>query len=932
MTFEWSCGRAPFQFPLHERQLQHLGAVLREKDFLLRSPSAGLLQVACKADRLIRTVLTAYLREYSFRVQDPLTDSLDAWMKKHDIQITLFLKGGVASSLFTETPFRSGDLDSMISISRLPHDPQRVYDNRVFYRQVAYRAVKTLLDDYHHGRHHDLQPDQFFDNLYLFADNSLFLMSFAGIDFAFPIPRYNGKATTQVGSTFLQESLKIQIPLKQLRPQLSTECQLTSDFCVEHSLFETIFRQQLILIPEPEKIAHNGFERLAYALSKGWTAPEPRAVLILVREWMQRTDATGTPVLSLERLWRLNVKKQLSKENALLFVLNAYFLTSILDEDSKIVANRVFDELIRSPIFLAQCPAEWIPLIHSGCTTETFFQLLTLHAYLNISSMDCTERPHLTSRARLASLGSSTFKLLIPSLSMSSRIELFQTTLRTLSPGQQELALALFKIDKGVRLEDLLLQQGLMQPAWSEEEVVELAAHIPDLLSRFKRGSWISGLENFLRQNPARFSWGPGAHDRLIYTLQSRQYAQSSLLYRCLDNTPGWQTLWQQRLDTLLMQKIDGDFWSETIGAISIENSMKLLVPALSNLPLAVMLTSKLQQEAMIKLPHEECWIPLVQAHLSSKTGPLWSQLALSWLMRRFDSALTHSLAEHGAISPHERGQFLILLKTHKAWGAIEQLALRYPDILDQLSLEELSWIASQSKNPTAYASAYFKKAETASIPKEVLDLLTRHMKWQDLQSVTLQLMPSPTYGQPLMARLMRQDAIVVLIERSMQRFIIEMDKHHQPYHHELLITLIEMLLSVEDGFSQSSFYAEHLARWILQIPPAHPDQDILLVLALQKSSGAFIDFKRSSQLAAQESLRELIARTTSLPPHQSTKLPRAWLDEALQQRCQGLDVMDSNARAFRQGCENSKAHGAFSRAIKTQDKPDPMRAVPLFS
>lgn len=471
---------------LHDRQLADLRSCLHEKDFHLKSKQSELMRIAFKADALIHAVLRAYVAEYSCVQRQPLAADLDHWMKERGISVALCLKGGFAFHLFTESGVMARDLDALITVSHLPHDPSLPMANRHFFKQVAYRALTSLLSDASSRSSIPLHPDDFLENLLLFSDNSLFLMSFAGIDFAFPIPSENGRPIAVVGSNFAHESLRVKIPLSRLRADLSLPCSLTSEHAIPLAQLRQLFQEKVILIPHPELIQHNGFERLCYAISRGWTTHEQDPVRVLLRSFASRSSDG----LDFDLLIKLIQKKHLRPHDAWVLFLNAYLLSQS-DLENAAYFEMHFQAAAAFEGLKTLFPLDIQQLIDAGFNLQTIYHLSVLKTYLDPSSSDFTLRRHLNCSVRLAKCHEATLFYPLPILEVEERYALLLNIFKTIPATHQVRALQFlltqFSSMRISQLEDvnfLLVLQALKQPSFTETESRLMHRCLPDIIAK----------------------------------------------------------------------------------------------------------------------------------------------------------------------------------------------------------------------------------------------------------------------------------------------------------------------------------------------------------------------------------------------------------------------------------------------------------------
>jgi len=119
-----------------------------------------------------------------------------------------------------------------------------------------------------------------------------------------PIPHY----VKIRESTFLHESLSITLPFLESRLQRSEMYQMGAEFPVNLSQLIDIFQKKIIVIPNPKALEYNGFERLIYSVSKGWTILDRAGV----QELLNELSYSGR---GLELFYRMIEKKEIGKNS-----------------------------------------------------------------------------------------------------------------------------------------------------------------------------------------------------------------------------------------------------------------------------------------------------------------------------------------------------------------------------------------------------------------------------------------------------------------------------------------------------------------------------------------------------------------------------------------------------------------------------------------
>ncbi len=349
--------------PLSIKQVDWLNHLLYEEKFILKSKDRSIV-VALKAHQLFETLVFAYQLEYRE------VAALKRLAEK-EISVKISIKGSTASKVVASSDFEKAlDVDALVEFDSLPHDPLSVRDNQNFYRRVACNTIMQLLRQHHPEGIGRIDPNDFFDNLILFKDNSLFLISFAGIDFALPVPQEHTSLTRPLGSTFIHESLKIEIPFHEGRIQKDCSYLLKSDFPIDFEILKKIFLEKIIVIPNAQAIAYNGFERLSYSLTKGWTTLDLKPVQILIEDFHQRANrmkmqdviVSGKTAYSedpLDRFYRLVTKKYTGPYFALHAFINAFHLIAVFSDYGNLKAQETkkhFEKSFSEPKWIELFP------------------------------------------------------------------------------------------------------------------------------------------------------------------------------------------------------------------------------------------------------------------------------------------------------------------------------------------------------------------------------------------------------------------------------------------------------------------------------------------------------------------------------------------------------------------------------------------------
>jgi hypothetical protein len=309
-----------FELQLTGRSQRALSDLLSKKDFNFRKITTvgKSYSIDFKIINLFKKIITSYNKTYT-------EYSSSGSFLKSDISAKIYLTGGSATDLASamlldREPLQvGGDLDFKIDFEKYPLI-NRVYPEplKEFYVTVFCCAIKELFIDSGQAAPTDSEiKSYFFQKLKLFDDLSAFLVNFAGIDFSFP----TSSLTKSRCYTFNHEALFVYLK------DISLTRSSLNDFVVKSAVGDTketieeIITNKVIHIKEAAEIQYNGFERLAYSMTKGWSIFDPEQVKILISDFRKR---------DLSRLFNLlEAKKEKGAEFLLNMVLNAYQLCSL---------------------------------------------------------------------------------------------------------------------------------------------------------------------------------------------------------------------------------------------------------------------------------------------------------------------------------------------------------------------------------------------------------------------------------------------------------------------------------------------------------------------------------------------------------------------------------------------------------------------------
>lgn len=328
-------------YALSHRSITVLNSLLYEKAQELESKSFGKKTAALTVNEITQSIIQAYAAVFESRLGgDPSKPTFDI-LKDRELTVAFHLKGSTVLNLIEELKLESIDLDTTLDFSKIPipceylsseetiraffSSPQgRVY-LRDFYVEVSHEATKRLLlidNEKTYIKNQalkavsnaeiplktaediELLKDKFFNNLLLFAGNSTFLITFGSIDFAIKVPFMHTSSCVHKA-----DSLEIQIPIHPLTCHLLAQsCSVISSLSLSEALEH--LTKKTISIADPSSIQHNGFERIVYALTQGWSSPEKDMIYVLLEELVSRTSLEKqVSNLPFERLYALLRKK-----------------------------------------------------------------------------------------------------------------------------------------------------------------------------------------------------------------------------------------------------------------------------------------------------------------------------------------------------------------------------------------------------------------------------------------------------------------------------------------------------------------------------------------------------------------------------------------------------------------------------------------------
>lgn len=344
---------------LGDKKVSLLNTLLYEKEHNLFSKSSLQRTVAFTVNEIFQAIIYAYAATFEAKVEGSSSKTSLDILKEREITISFSIKGKTVACLLEEQQ-SSSDIDTTLDFSKIPlpqlestsegsikaffSSPAGRSYLKDYYVKVAEEATKALLRLNNEKTkiknlilaasgiapttliaEHEIEmlKDKFFSNLLLFTGNSTFLLSFGDVDFAIKVPYMNSSSCLHKA-----DSLEIKIPLHPLTYHLlSQQAVLTSASLITEAL--SLLREKKISISEPHKIQFNGFERIMYVITQGWSVVEKESLYVLLQDFGLRSIRPQLHTdLVFERLYALLIKKManggISPLFALKLFLNAY--------------------------------------------------------------------------------------------------------------------------------------------------------------------------------------------------------------------------------------------------------------------------------------------------------------------------------------------------------------------------------------------------------------------------------------------------------------------------------------------------------------------------------------------------------------------------------------------------------------------------------
>lgn len=369
--------------PLNARCLQSLGALIYETGQELSSKLSSKKTVAFTVNEIAQTIIHAYAEVYEKRVSGHAGKLAFDIFRERNLSVNFSIKGSTVAKLIQEQTLSSIDLDTSLEFNDIPL-PSRVDRSldavraflasphgriylRDFYVEVACDATKRLLRLDNEktfiinrglaAQGQSLIPlktedeieilkDKFFNNLLLFAGNSTFLITFGSIDFALKVPFMESNSYIHKA-----DSLEIIVPVHLITCHLlPAHAHIKAACTTEEAL--SLLSSKTIAITDPHQIKFNGFERVIYSVTQGWSVLDKDSLWVLFSELFTRIQPSEQfSDIPFERLHALLVKKTaavgLSQTFCLRLFLNAYICAlrfSKEDRDTAIVTADLFHE------------------------------------------------------------------------------------------------------------------------------------------------------------------------------------------------------------------------------------------------------------------------------------------------------------------------------------------------------------------------------------------------------------------------------------------------------------------------------------------------------------------------------------------------------------------------------------------------------------
>jgi hypothetical protein len=451
---------------LNGRQVEVLKTVFEERDYFLseKTYNEGLFSLrqtpsAFKAHRVFMALIEGFVEARAFLGKRDF--DWKEYIATHQLGLNFYLKGSTVSTIYTNGTFPEDlDLDVLVIVDEvptseegLPLDPKSL---KIFFEEVSRRAIISLLRErggtipYWEG---------FREKFFLFADNSTLLVSFCGIDFSFSLPK---DGHYKRSSTFYHESLSIHLPFSEGAFNLS-RLFFESKFSATKDEIDHCFYTHLIVIPDPATLAHNGLERVAYSVSKGYTIHHVEPITQLLIDLKTRIYMNAGKPIHHDQLFNLIMKKAKTKEEAFSIFLNAAMLSS-----HDVTLYPYFNSFLQSKEVITKFP-EKIQVFFGSNDFQHAITFLSIKAHLSCDPMTSglpknldlsVEKQFLMHKVKFLKIGDSERSYVaLPSLNfydLRYRFEIFNSFFPEMM-GVLFGEIHLLKVDYGLSTDDSLL-------------------------------------------------------------------------------------------------------------------------------------------------------------------------------------------------------------------------------------------------------------------------------------------------------------------------------------------------------------------------------------------------------------------------------------------------------------------------------------------
>jgi hypothetical protein len=736
---------------LKSHQTVGINHLLYHKDVKIVNKLNPQMSVTSKVNTLFEILIACYVLEYSKRLSPFLmTTDVCQLMRNWDISVAVYIKGSTASSAISNQGVSpDADLDTVIEFNRLPHDPRDFEANQEFYKTFTRNALKSVLKTYLAQQPGLIDPvslaqvsceldkkefsgNDFLQNLILFRDNSLFLVSVGGVDFAFPVPRLPG-VPQKCDNTFLHESLKIQIPCVGPRLNYRDTYRFGSEFNYDIEFIQRVFLEKIIVIPNPHGLQHNGFERLLYSVSKGWTTLEIFPVFVLIQEFFKRTLKIQTATSDdspkcyfgehpLDRLGKLLFKKVAQPEFALNIFLNGSRMLKLFEERGSHEAAhlfKIFQESFKDPRWQRLFPGYVKQFFSKSELLEELFIYRDLLAHIKIDGHRSVLRPHLEQWIRLNGKDGKEKGYF---LSKSYRFEELYTLYLDFSQKFSQNVIDILFIDSLGLIRDLelslkdellilyfikLIQQPDYAPIELEEikkifpSAIMIIGRKPELLRRFQLQQ---SFKYFFQKQIKILDLAPTEEEFIFETIEyPEQFPLISYFLpyfmnqkevfasACSEFTKNvlWQDYHQISFDLLFRHF---DRLKPHRFSYLLENLMTILPFSISNDHL---LTQQKKLHIILHSPVElyqinlQVWIEYLERSVCEKRGEEWNSFVFNlFSLRPFYEYFFSSFLKKD-LTPNVRKEFVLAILKNEYFADLEKAYHDHPALFDELNAKE---------------------------------------------------------------------------------------------------------------------------------------------------------------------------------------------------------------------------------------------------